>query len=269
MPDTPAMLVGLDLREVAMPDTMETAPPAMPVVPDTSAMGDEDTPAMTGTPDLADTITVMEAARALVVSERTVRRWVAAGELSGIRVRGPHGPELRIDRGAVAAYRMIQPPPADRPVVPVVPDSGKRAMTGTPDLTLDTPAMTGIPSNSPPAMPDTSVVVQVLQARLEGAQLAAKLNAKRREDARRQADEERQRLIAAEERARVQETAAAAEIEFLRQQLQQRTDAERELRILLAQANQAVQMLTEKPALEAHTPPAPRRRWWILWHRVR
>jgi excisionase family DNA binding protein len=267
MPDTPAMLDGLDLTEVDMPDMMDTALPAMPVVPDTPAMEDEDAPAMTGTPDLMDMMTAVEAAQALGVSERTVRRWVASGELSGTRVRGPHGPELRVDRGTVTAYRMIQPPTVDRPVMPVVPDPERVAMTGTPDLKLDTPAMTGTLDTGLPAMPDTSAVVQVLRARLDGAQLAAKLNAKRREDARRQADEERQRLIAAEERAREREAAAAAEIEFLRQQLQQRTDAERELRILLAQTTHALQSVNEKPALEAKNVTSGRVRWWWPWGR--
>jgi excisionase family DNA binding protein len=226
---------------------------------------DEDAPAKTGTPDLTDMMTAAEAALALGVSERTVRRWVAGGELSGTRVRGPHGPELRIDRGAVAAYRMIQPPSVERPVMP---DLVNEAMAGTPVIDQDTPAMTGIPDPCLPTMPDTSAAVQVLQVRLEGAQLAAKLNAKRREDARRLAEEERQRLIAAEERAREREAAAAAEIGFLRQQLQQRTDAERELRLLLAQATQAVQALTDRPALAAeNVTPAHKVRWW--WPRRR
>jgi len=108
----------------------------------------------------------------------------------------------------------------------------------------------------------TAMAVPVLQARLEGAQLAAKLHAQRFREARQQIAEERERS------ARTQ-----AEVEFLRQQLAARTDAERELRLLLAQVTRALPQPGEVPALEARnvTPkakePPKRARWWALWSR--
>jgi hypothetical protein len=108
----------------------------------------------------------------------------------------------------------------------------------------------------------------VLKARLDGAQLAAKLHAQRFR-------EEREARAAAGDHARQREVQLLAEMEFLRQQLQQRTDAEPELRLLLAQTNQALQLVAERPALPPRSevaesvPENPPRRvqWRHLWRR--
>lgn len=215
-----------------MPDTTDTT--------DRSTMDAPALPVTPATPATADGMTAAEAAQALGVSERTVRRWVSAGELAGSRVRGPHGPELRIDRGAVAAYRLLQPPAAEMPDTPAKGDS---AVPVTPDREPDTPAV-----------PDMAATVARLESRLDGAQLAAKLHAQRAAEARQQAREERAR---GDRDREVLET----ELQFLRAQLVQAREAERELRLLMAQTTQALQAMTERAAL----PPARPRRWWWPW----
>jgi excisionase family DNA binding protein len=187
--------------------------------------------------------TVAEAAALLSVNERTVRRWAAAGELPSVTIRGKRGPELRLDRAAVLAHRLLIGN-ADRP------DSGDAGKPGEPDRERDKAGTEAGKADS------LSASLAVLQARLDGAHLAAKLHAARRREA-------REALRQAEERAAAREAQLTAELEFLRGQIQQRTDAERELRLLLAQATQARTV----PALEAAgSTPAPRR-WWAWWRR--
>jgi hypothetical protein len=111
-----------------------------------------------------------------------------------------------------------------------------------------------------------------LEARLEGAQLAAKLHAQRYRETRTQATDERERLLQMVERERSESREALArvteEVEFLRHQLQARTDAERELRLLLARTTQTMEQMAEKPALVASTSSSrPKVRWWMPWRR--
>lgn len=63
-----------------------------------------------------------------------------------------------------------------------------------------------------------------------------------------------------------------AMVEFLQGQLQQSRDAERELRLLLAQATKTAQLLATPPMLPTSSisgelPKKPRVRWWNLWRR--
>jgi hypothetical protein len=103
--------------------------------------------------------------------------------------------------------------------------------------------------------------VEVLNAKLDGAQAAVRLHAQRRQEEREQHREERARL--------------EQELAFLRERMVKAEDAERELRILLAQQTQAsqqtayaLQALTEKPALPPPSEPPPSRvRWWLPWKR--
>jgi hypothetical protein len=100
---------------------------------------------------------------------------------------------------------------------------------------------------------DTSQeAIAVLQARLDGAQLAAKLHALRAGEAQRQVQEERQRTEPVRE-----------EVEFLRAQLVPARDAEREFRVLLAQTTRALEAVTEPPALPEQN-ITPKRPWWRL-----
>jgi len=190
--------------------------------------------------------TVAEAAALLLVNERTVRRWAAAAELPCHTIRGKRGPELRIDRAAVLAHRLLLTQGRENADKPGEKDAGE---PGKPD------AEAGKAAQEPDSAASLSASLAVLQARLDGAHLAAKLHAARHREA-------REALRSCEARAAAREAQLAAELEFLRGQVQQRTDAERELRLLLAQATQA----RERPALEARNAVAPRR-WWAWWRR--
>jgi excisionase family DNA binding protein len=97
------------------------------------------------------TRTVAEVARQLGVSARTVRRWIAAGQLAAERVRGARGLELRIPAAAVATARLLAPPAA------VKPDSAVKA--------------------DKPDKPDSAAMVVRLARERDGARLAAKLHA--------------------------------------------------------------------------------------------
>jgi hypothetical protein len=115
-------------------------------------------------------------------------------------------------------------------------------------------------------VPQTAAAVEVLQAKLDGAQAAARLHAQRRR-------EEYLRLQAELERREAERTTLETEMSFLRERLVQAEDAERELRILIAQSVQAQQQTArelqalreerERPAL----PPPARVRWWLPWKR--
>ena len=105
--------------------------------------------------------------------------------------------------------------------------------------------------------------VEVLHTRLDGAQGAVRLHAQRRHEERERHREELARRE--EELARLE-----GELAFLRERMVKAEEGERELRLLLAQqtqtcyqATQALQALTEKPAL----PPPARLRWWRPWKR--
>lgn len=191
--------------------------------------------------------TTAEAAALLGLNERTIRRWAAAGELPCHVIRGKRGPELRIDRAAVLAHRLLLSGDGNA-------DKPGKADAGDPGQPDTEPDKAGREAGHADR---ESASLAVLQARLDGAHLAAKLHAARRAEA-------REALRQAEDRAALREAQLCAELEFLRSQLQQRTDAERELRFLLAQATQD----RARPALEAQNPAKPSRRWWC-WGRRR
>jgi hypothetical protein len=120
--------------------------------------------------------------------------------------------------------------------------------------------------SGPPAAgsgPGPEGAVEVLHAKLDGAQAAVRLHAQRRHEERERHQGELARRE--EELARLE-----GELAFLRERMIKAEEAERELRLLLAQqtrtsyqATQALQALTEKPAL----PPPARVRWWLPWKR--
>jgi hypothetical protein len=113
--------------------------------------------------------------------------------------------------------------------------------------------------------PDTGHVAAVrdthaaLLAQLSGAQLAAKLQAARY-------NEERDRRREVETAAREDRQQLGEEIRFLREQLQQARDAEKELRLMLAATTRALEAQNQRPALVAQN-ITPLRRWWRWWAR--
>jgi hypothetical protein len=175
-------------------------------------------------------ISFREAALRLQISEKTLRARIRSGEVDGWTVEGKRGLEWRVHL------------PEGRAGLPEGREDGRDDAHGERDLVRD------LDRDLP-----------VLQARLDGALLAARLHADRRRHVEHQAQRDR-------DEARGQQDRLHAEVEFLRQQLQQRADAERELRLLLASTQQAIQAITARPALEANTPPT-RTAWWKLWKR--
>jgi hypothetical protein len=82
--------------------------------------------------DRSETVTLAEAALTLGVSEEAVRRLVAAGQLSGRRVRGLRSRGLRIDRGAVVAYGLLRDPLTDGPGTRLPEAPGRRTAPPSP-----------------------------------------------------------------------------------------------------------------------------------------
>jgi hypothetical protein len=233
-----------------------------------------------------DWLTVAQAAEAGGVAVRTVRRWVAEGRVES-RVARIDYHDVRLIRRGTLPVSDTEPalvsdghgPSPGSSHTPSVLDSDGQRVTGSanpapssPQVTDDQPLVAS--SVTPGPVTDTDSAI-ALQGRLEGAHLAAKIQATRFR-------EERERLVAVEERARERERELRAEIEFLRErlvateeqartQVQARVDETRELRLLLAGMTQAMQGL-ERPALPAATvervePPKDRVRWWRLWAR--
>lgn len=170
-------------------------------------------------------VSVTEAADRAGVSARTVHRWIAAGEVVS-------------DMSEDGRRRVLTLSLPRRDTV-----SDSVSDKEEPVTLAETPAE--------PAVGDTSAT---LRARWEGAQTAAKIHARRAAEARQHLEEERKRHAA--ERGEL-----TTELRFLREQLAAQTEAQRELRLLLAQSNQALQAATERLAL----PPAPERPWWRFW----
>jgi excisionase family DNA binding protein len=178
-------------------------------------------------------LTVAEAARELLIPERTLRAWIAEGRVEAFRP-DPTRRGMRIRRALLESIRQLA------------------ALSGT----LPHPAADG--GISP-------AVVEVLQAKLDGAQTAARLLGQRR-------NEERQRFQAELDREREEREKLSEHLQFLQTQLEGAHEAERELRILMAQSVAAQQQtaheLAELRELKA-LPPAPpsKVRWWTPWKR--
>jgi hypothetical protein len=195
-------------------------------------------------PPAGATLSVPDAALKLNVPERTLRNWIAAGTL----------PVVRPD-----------PVPGRRPMIRI-PLAAIEALLRDESFASRNAAAGGGPSPAAAAgggqSPDQAAMA-VLQARLEGAHTAARLHAQRRH-------EERERYEV--ERADLKE-----ELEFLRERMVRAEEAEREMRLLMAQQTQTLQQathalkaFTERPALpepspEPEPPPPKKVRWF--WRR--
>lgn len=184
-----------------------------------------------------DALTVEEAAELLGCSPRTVRRWVTEERLPAVRVRGLRGPELRLDRGAVLSYRLLQPAVGE----PIAGDVSRRQNERD---NGDTRGAAGgdRQADADEAAGPVGLVVRHLEELLSGVE---------------------------RERDRAQE-----ETLFLRRELERRSEETRELRALLlvsqARALQEVQAPELPAAIEgegsaATEGPAARRSWWRLW----
>jgi hypothetical protein len=205
-------------------------------------------------------LTLTAATRLTGVSERTLRRWVAAGAVES-RVEEAHGHPVRlILQESLPGRDGGQLVSADRDMLSggrdgrhAEPFWGKR-----PGLSLDRDnGHSGVTDRG--HVRDAGQAPAALQVRWEGAQLAARLHAARY-------NEERERRREVEMVAREREAQLAAEIAFMREMVSRSQEAERELRILLAQTTRALEAQTERPALSARN-VTPRRSWWRWWAR--
>ena len=170
-----------------------------------------------------------DAALKLNVPERTLRNWIAAGTLPVVRPDPVRGRRQMIRVPLAAIETLLQDESfAGRPAAA---GSGLAAATGGPS-------------------PDAAALA-VIQARLDGAHTAARLHAQRRHEER--------------ERYQVERGEMRGELEFLRERMVRAEEAEREMRLLMAQqtqtlqqATRALQAFTERPALPESIPePAP------------
>lgn len=179
-----------------------------------------------------------DAAARAGVHRRTVRRWASAGTVVS-RLEELEGHQVRL-------IRADSLPAAPEGITPDSPEGIVSVSPGTSPQDAPRDSREGSREGSP------GESALVLQVRLEAAQEARQ----RAEEAHRETRGELGRVV--------------AEVEFLRAQVQQRADAERELRLLLASAQQAIQAITDtttRPALEPAPAPARRARWWSLWSR--
>lgn len=236
----------------------------------------------------ARSYSVAGAAQAIGVPERTLRDWIRAGKVAtlepapsqrGTRISESAVVELRQTLAADASgeLRRAMAEGGDSERDPAADDGEFQQMSAEEGTLLIESANGG--GEERRAVTDggdgeafVEMSTAALEARLEGAQLAAKLHAQRYRETRTQSVDERERLLQMVERERSESREALArvteEVEFLRQQLQARTDAERELRLLLARTTQTMEQLSEKPALVAHTSSSrPKVRWWMPWRR--
>jgi hypothetical protein len=161
---------------------------------------------------------VAEAVAEAGCSVRTMHRWIADGTVKSALF--PDG-RRRVD-------------PATLPRKP--PPSGHDAANGLP-LTL--------------------VELERLKERLDGAQTAVRLHARRAEDAREEGA--RVEALMREMKLKLEE-----ENRYLREQLDKRAEESGQLRVLLHQSELNVGRLTEKLMSLPGEKPAP---WWVFWRR--
>jgi hypothetical protein len=181
----------------------------------------------------------------LNIPERTLRNWIAAGTL----------PVVRPDPGPGRRQMIRVPLAAIEELMQDESFASRHAAAGG--------GLSPAAAASGGRSPDQAALA-VVQARLEGAHTAARLHAQRRH-------EERERYEA--ERVEMK-----SELEFLRERMVRAEEAEREMRLLMAQqtqtlqqATRALQAFTERPALpeprpEAEPPPEPKKIRWF-WRR--
>lgn len=191
-----------------------------------------------------EVLTVQEAADLLSLSPRSVRRLVAEDKLRAVRVRGLRGPELRLDRGSVLAYRLLQPDLGE-PVGAVGRPVGRTdGWGGYAAAAVGRSAERDSQSDDGDGREDDadSRVDRILLLHTE-------------------------ELLESLERERDQ---AQREADFLRERLQRAEEAQREFRALLLVA-QARGLQDEPQALPAaeeaitiESAP-PRRPWWRRW----
>lgn len=184
--------------------------------------------------------TIPEAARELGWPERTLRKRIATENLAVYRPTATR-------RGILVPDALLQ-------------ELKRRPAPGGPGPHAD---RTG-PHADGPLPPGT---VQVLEAKLEGAQTAARLHAQRRH-------EEAQRHLAEIDREREEREKVERQLAFLQERLVQAEQEGREMRLLMAQSVQAqqqtageLQAMREQAALTAAPEPPQRVRWWHLWRR--
>lgn len=237
----------------------------------------------------ARSYSVADAAQAIGVPERTLRDWIRAGKVATLEP-APSQRGTRIPESAVLELRETLAADAGCELGRAVgwgsgesrqeaaADDGELPQVSAEEgIQLAQSANGGgeeqrVAAENGDAGALSEMSTAALEARLEGAQLAAKLHAQRYRETRTQSVDERERLLQMVERERTESREALArvteEVEFLREQLQARTDAERELRLLLARTTQTMEQLAEKPALVANTQsPKQRVRWWMPWRR--
>lgn len=204
-------------------------------------------------------LSLAEAAEALGIAPKTLRRRIKAGTVPAELHEGPHGPEYRIPAAAVqpsAAPAAADPSPVLRVVsgpVQATPPSGNG---GHVQATLPTDH----PSPVQGTLPNTHEMLRAALDR-EAALLQEVTELRRVRD---EVTFLRVRLEASEQNQR--ETREAL-LQELRTERERSAESERELRVLLLRAQETAQALTERigeiqQALPAPTPPRP---WWKLW----
>lgn len=236
----------------------------------------------------ARSYSVAGAAQAIGIPERTLRDWIRAGKVATLEP-APSQRGTRIPESAVQELKQTLAADASgelqrswaeggEPEREAAAEGGELRQAPVEEGTLRAgPADAGgeerrVAAECGEAESLAEMSPAALEARLEGAQLAAKLHAQRYRETRTQTVEERERLLQMVERERTESREAlerlSDEVGFLREQLAARTDAERELRLLLARTTQTMELMAEKPALPAYIEGKERKvRWWSLWRR--
>jgi hypothetical protein len=199
-------------------------------------------------PAPAEVYSVAEAARELSISERTLREWIRLERI-------PTADLLQTQRGIRIPASLVASLRGSNLLLATIGSSRQHTegAGGSSDRQQEAAEAGSAPqwaergSRGQQRAAAGGGALRELEARLEGAQLAARIHAQRRRE----------------------ETALLkADVEFLRQRLEQAAVAEKELRFIVAQTTQVLQQVTERPALPAADPrPARRVRWWLPWRR--
>lgn len=199
-------------------------------------------------PAVAEVYSVAEAARELSISERTLREWIRLERI-------PTDDLLQTQRGLRIPAHLLESLRGSNLLLTTI-GSTRQQTEGAGSSSDRQQAAAGdgsaqqgpeVGSRRQQRAAAGGEALEALEARLEGAHLAARIHAQRRRE----------------------ETALLkADVEFLRQRLEQAAVAEKELRFIVAQTTQVLQQVTERPALPAADPRSARRvRWWAPWRR--
>lgn len=199
------------------------------------------------------TLSIAEAAQRLHVSPKTVRQRIKRGEIHAGLVEGAHGPEYRV-------------PVSSLEIVPKWHDFSPGAGNGTLNI------HSGRVGNGTVEVDNNRLNAQAqragqatLNGTLEGENHGSAPLPGNGTSENHGSDHRAEML----EQQRDQ---ALADVEFLRQQLVARTEAEAQLRAMMMHLERTNAQLTEallRPALPPHVEtPAPKKvRWWALWRR--